>query len=195
MASSATNGGAHTHHIRSNLDGLENLFSFLVAVPEVLEDQDARIEGLDERLEEGLETVEDLERAYGSLLSNLQEAEDKLDEQQAEVEALREEVDKLRDDLDALRGLYSDRVLDKEDAHINAQKRDATDIVNVGDTRTVVVNDTDYDDPRDPKAVARIEGLVTFVPAPERDLTEGDEVEVRISDIGENHAHAVRLEG
>ena len=195
MASSATNGGAHTHHIRSNLDGLENLFSFLVAVPEVLEDQDARIEGLDERLEEGLETVEDLERAYGSLLSNLQEAGDKLDEQQAEVEALREEVDKLRDDLDALRGLYSDRVLDKEDAHINAQKRDATDIVNVGDTRTVVVNDTDYDDPRDPKAVARIEGLVTFVPAPERDLTEGDEVEVRISDIGENHAHAVRLEG
>jgi predicted RNA-binding protein with TRAM domain len=193
MASSASNGGARTHHIRSNLEGLEDLFTFLVAIPEVLEDQDARIERLDERLEEGLETVEDLERAYGSLLSNLQETEDELDEQQAEIEALREEVDGLRDDLDALRGLYSDRVLDKEDAHINAQKRDATDIVNIGDTRTVVVNDTNYDDPRDPKAVARIEGLVTFVPAPEKDLTEGDEVEVRISDVGENHAHALRI--
>jgi predicted RNA-binding protein with TRAM domain len=195
MASSASNGGTHTHYIRSNLNGLEDLFSFLVAVPEALEDQNARIEGLDERIEEGLDTVEDLERAYESLLANLQEAEAELDEQQAEVEALRAEVDDLRDDLDALRGLFSGRVLDKEDAHVNAQRRDATDIVDVGDTRTVVVDDTDYDDPRDPKAVAHIEGLVTFVPAPEKDLTEGDEVEVRISDVGENHAHAVRIEG
>jgi len=195
MASSASNGCAHTYHIQSNLNGLEDLFTFLVAIPEALEDQNARLEGLDERIEEGLETVEDLERAYESLLTNLQEAEEELDEQQAEVEALREEVDGLRDDLDALQGLFSGRVLDKEDAHINAQKRDATDIVDVGDTRTVVVDDTNYDDPRDPTAVARIEGLVTFVPAPEKDLTEGDEVEVRISDIGENHAHAVRIEG
>jgi predicted RNA-binding protein with TRAM domain len=194
MASSASNGGAHTHHIQSNLSGLEDLFTFLLAVPKVLEDQDARIKGLDKHIEEGLATIEDLERAYESLLANLQEAEEELDEQQAKVEALREEVDGLRDDLDALRGLYSDRALDKEDAHVNAQKRDATDIVDVGDTRTVVVNDTNYDDPRDPKAVAHIEGLVTFVPAPEKDLAEGDEVEVRISDVGENHAHAVRFE-
>lgn len=195
MASSASNGGTHTHHIRSNLDGLEDLFTFLVAVPEALEDQNARIEGLDERIEDGLETVEHLERAYESLLANLQEAEAELDEQQAEVEALREEVDGLHDDLEALRGLFSGRVLDKEDAHVNAQKQDATDIVDVGDTRTVVVNDTEYDDPRNPQAVARIEGLVTFVSAPEKDLTEGDEVEVRISDIGESHANAVRIDG
>jgi predicted RNA-binding protein with TRAM domain len=195
MASSASNGVTHTHRIRSNLDGLEDLFTFLVAVPEALEDQNARIEGLDERIEEGLGTVEDLERAYESLLTNLQEAEAELDEQQAEVEALREEVDGLHDDLEALRGLFSGRVLDKEDAHVNAQKRDATEIVDVGDTRTVVVNDTEYDDPRNPQAIARIEGLVTFVPAPEQDLTEGDEVEVRISDIGESHANAVRIDG
>jgi len=193
MSSSASNTDPHTHQIQSNLDGLDDFFAFLVAVPQALEDQDARIEGLDERIEEGLETIEDLEPAYDSLLANLQEAEDELDEQQAEVEELREEVDDLRDDLDALRGLFSGRVLDKEDAHVNAQKRDATDIVDVGDTRTVVVDDTSYDDPRNPTAIAHIEGLVTFVPAPDEKLTEGDEVEVRIADIGDSHAKAVRI--
>lgn len=193
MASSASNVGSDVHRIRSNLDGLEELFTILVAVPEALEEQNARIEGLDERIDEGLETVEDLERTYDSLLTNLQEAEHELEEQQAEVETLREEVDGLRDDLDALRGLFSGRVLDKEDAHVNAQKRDATDIVDVGDTRTVVVNDTNYDDPRDPTAITHIEGLVTFVSAPDEDLAEGDEVEVRIADIGDSHAKAVRI--
>lgn len=194
MASSTSNGGTQVHHIQSNLNGLEDLFTFLVAVPEALEDQSTRIEGLDERIEEGLETVEDLERAYESLLVNIQETEQDLKAQQAEVETLQEEVDNLRGDLDALRGLFSDRVLDKEDAHVDAQRGDATDIVEVGDSRTVVINDTDYDDPRDPKAVAHIEGLVTFVPAPERDLTEGDEIEIRIADVGDNHARGVRIE-
>lgn len=195
MASSASNGGVHTHRIQSNLDGLEDLFTFLVAVPEALEGQDVRIEGLEERVEEGFGAVDDLERAYESLLANLQEAERELDAQKEEVEALREEVDGLRDDLDALRGLFSGRVLDKEDAHVGAQKRNASEIVEVGDTRTVIIDGTDYEDPRDPNAVAHIEGLVTFVPAPAEDLTEGDEVEVRIADVGDSHANAVRVEG
>lgn len=194
MASSTSKGEAHTHSIQSNLDGFEDLRSFLAVVPEVLEDQDARIEGLDERIEEGLETVEKLELSYESLLANFNEAEEKLNEQQAEVEALREEVDGIRDDLDAIRGLFSSRVLDKEDSHLNAQQQDATDIVDIGDTRTVVVDDTEYDDPRDPKAIAHINGLVTFVSAPEKDLNKGDKIEVRISDVGETHARALRTE-
>ncbi|MDL0130057.1 hypothetical protein PNP59_03775 [Halobacterium salinarum] len=195
MASSASSGGVHTHRIQSNLDGLEDLFTFLVAVPEALEDQNDRIEGLEDRVEEGFETVDDLARAYDSLLANLQEAERELDAQKAEVEALREEVDGLRDDLDALRGLFSERVIEKEDAHIDAQKRDASEIVEVGDTRTVIIDGTEYGDPRDPNAVAHINGLVTFVPAPDEDLAEGDKVEVRIADVGDSHANAVRIEG
>jgi len=194
MASSASAGGVHAQPIQSNLDGLEDLFTFLVAVPEALEEQNARIEGLDQRIEEGLDTVEDLERTYELLLTNLQQAEDEIDAQQAEIESLHEEVDGLRDDLDALRGLFSGRVLDKEDAHVKAQNKEASEIVEVGDTRTVVVNDTSYDDPRDPQAVAHIEGLVTFVPAPDKELTEGDTVKVRISDIGDSHARAVQIQ-
>src|SRR5699024_403380 len=133
-----------------------------------------RVEGLEERVEEGFETVDDLARAYESLTENLRETERELDVQKAEVEALQEEVDELRDELDALRGLFSDRVLDKEDAHVGAQKRDASEIVEIGDTRTVVIDGTDYEDSRDPNAVAHIEGLVTFVSAPTEDLTEGD---------------------
>jgi len=194
MASSSSTGGVHAQPIQSNLDGLEDLFTFLVAVPEALEEQNIRIEGLDERIEESLDTVEDLERTSELLLTNLQQAEDKIDAQQAEIESLHEEVDGLRNDLDALRGLFSGRVLDKEDAHIEAQKRQASDIVEVGDTRTVVVSDTCYDDPRDPQAVTHIEGLVTFVPAPDKELTEGDTVKVRISDIGDSHARAVQIQ-
>jgi predicted RNA-binding protein with TRAM domain/prefoldin subunit 5 len=201
MSTSTSQDGPSAHSIRSNLDGLEDLFAFLVMIPEALEEQNARVEELNERINEGLETVEDLERAYELLLQNLQEAEDELEKQQSEVEALREEVDALRDNQDtlrdnqdALRGLFSGRVLDKEDAHVNAQKGEATDIVEVGDTRTVVVDDTNYDDPRDPNAVAHIEGLVTFLSVPERDLAVGDEVEVRIADVGDSHAQAVRIE-
>lgn len=194
MGSSASNIGDHTHRIRSNLDGLEDLFTFLVAVPEALNDQSLRIEGLDKRVEEGFEAVEDLEREFESLLTKLQEAERELDEQKQEVEDLQQEVDALRDDLDAIRGLFSGRVLDKEDAHVDAQDGDVTEIIEVGDKRTVVIDDTQYGDPRDPKAIAHIEGLVTFIQAPNEDLAIGDEVEICISDIGDTYAHAVRVE-
>jgi predicted RNA-binding protein with TRAM domain len=123
------------------------------------------------------------------------EDETETDRLQTEIEALRGEVDELRDDLDALRGLFSDRVLKTEDAHVDAQKRDASEVVEVGETHTVVIDGTEYNDPRNPSAVAHIDGLVTFVPAPDEDLAEGDKIQIRIADTGDSHANAVRVEG
>lgn len=194
MSTTTSPSDVQGRSIQANLDSLESLFAFLAAVPDEINDHDNRIQELETRFNEGLRTVEQLQQEYEAMNEALNEAERGRAKQQEKVETLRSEVDDLRDDMEAVRGLFSGRVLDKEDAHVEATHRDATQIVEVGDTQTVVIDDTDYADPRDTKAIAHIEGLVIFVPAPNKALSEGDKVKIRISDVADNHAHSVRVD-
>jgi len=108
----------------------------------------------------------------------------------AEVEDLRQQVESLEERLDALEGIFSERVIDKEQSHVQAQKKDAREKLQVGESMTVVVEEPA--DKNSGSAVTHIDGVVTFIQqAP--DAESGDTLEVKLTDVQPNYVHAIAV--
>lgn len=159
-------------------------------------------------VERRIEHVEDVDGVVWSLVENLYELEGRVDTVVQSRETADERIRTLEDELlaekersedlearlEAIEGLFSDRVLDKEHAHVRAQKDSARDVVSLGDVREMYIQDIDNAGHAS-EAIGRIEGLVVFV---DHDGTgvveEGDVVTVEIVDIRDSCAHAVLAE-
>jgi len=175
---------------------------------QTLSDRVARLERLERRvgeLEARLWTVEDLRQGLNCAVEHLRDLEvlaEDLDERQRqqaeriaaledELAAERERVSDLEERLAAFEGLFADRVTEGERAHAAARDRDPREVVELGETRDLYVQEVDGAGPR-AQAIGRIEGLVTFVDlyGPDAGVKEGDVVAVEITDHGESCAKA-----
>jgi predicted RNA-binding protein with TRAM domain len=137
------------------------------------------------------ERVDDVDQAVESVLEILTDLEEQLNSLQCELDSVREDMEREQERQQILESIFSDRVIDRETAHIEAQQRSPSDAVSVGDECTVWIDEIEQEHPA-PTAVGRIDGLVTFVeyqttnPCIEPDQA----VEVVITDIQETAAHA-----
>lgn len=105
-------------------------------------------------------------------------------------EELANRVKQLERRLEAVECIFSDRVIDKEQAHVEAQQKDAREQLATGETRQVVVEEPPA--PNDDQAVTHVNGIVVFINnAP--DLEQGETLKVRFTDVDSNYAHAVPL--
>lgn len=181
-----------------NREDLEDVFG---ALETLLYNQRAIEHEVEAQRDDTLELdkkVDDLEEEVDARLEKLEErvgkVEKQLDAVSDKVATNADDIQGIRNDIEDVQSLFSDRVLDKERAHNEAKKRDPEEVVERGDTHEVVITDTEYDK-HDPVAVAKIDGLVTFVHVDNRDIDEGDSVTVKITDLGDNCAQAVPVGG
>jgi predicted RNA-binding protein with TRAM domain len=93
--------------------------------------------------------------------------------------------------LEAIEGIFSGRVVDKENSHIRAQVQDARGKLEVGETTTVVVEEPPEDN--DGKGATHVDGVVTFIQNAEG-AEKGDLLEVRFTDVQSNYAHCIALD-
>lgn len=104
-------------------------------------------------------------------------------------------VEELERRIKTIEGLLSDRVLDKEQSHIEARTRDARSKLTVGETRQVVVRDVEQQEAHLSKqGITKIEGIVTFIKRGQADFEVGDTLRVKISDVQSNAAEACAIE-
>jgi predicted RNA-binding protein with TRAM domain/ubiquinone biosynthesis protein UbiJ len=177
---------------------------------QALSDRVARLERLERRvgeLEARLWTVEDLRQGLHHTVENIRDLEvlteaiDERQRQQAErIAALEDELaaekkrtERLEARLEAIETVFSDRPLDKERAHVEAQRCDPSEVVTLGETYEVVVKEVE--DGYAPSAMGRIDGLVVWFDIDNSEtVSEGNVAEVRIDDLRENIAEATLLE-
>jgi predicted RNA-binding protein with TRAM domain len=99
-----------------------------------------------------------------------------------------EELDEKRRNIEsALRDVED--IVEAEESHHEAGKKDARDQLATGDTHELVIEDPPGKE--GPAAVARIDGIVTFVSPQKLDIKAGDTVQAKLTDVSENHANAV----
>lgn len=80
----------------------------------------------------------------------------------------------------------------KQEAHRTAKRQDARETLVRGDKKRIVV----WKPPEKiggGNALTKIEGIKTFVHPGPHNLSYGDTVEIKILDVGENHAEAVAI--
>lgn len=88
-------------------------------------------------------------------------------------------------------GIIED-ILDAEASHEDARTRDARDQLSAGETRRLVIESPPGES--GPDAVARIDGIVTFVKPRGHTLDAATTAEVKITDVGDSQAHAIATE-
>lgn len=79
----------------------------------------------------------------------------------------------------------------RERAHHLAKQRDARDYLERGQSEQLVVIDTLQDDDR---VLSKFEGIYTFVDSGTYSLVPGDDIIVKIVDVGDSHAEAIAIE-
>lgn len=83
-----------------------------------------------------------------------------------------------------------DSIIEAERAHSEtAETHDARDQLSTGDTHEMVIEESPGVD--GPDAMARIDGIITFVAPQDFDIKAGDTVRGKLTDVGETHARAV----
>jgi len=92
--------------------------------------------------------------------------------------------------VEAIEGIFSGRVVDKENSHVRAQEQDARKKLEVGETTAVVVEEPPEDNGG--KAATHVDGVVTFIQNAEG-AEKGDLLEVRFTDVHSNYAHCIAL--
>ena len=107
---------------------------------------------------------------------------------QQRIAELEQTVEELQGRLDAIEGVFSDRLVNREQAHTRAKQRNVQDELNIGDTRTVVIEQTAEETDGDP--LARINGIVVFITQAVY-LSTGETVEVTITEVKSNCATAI----
>jgi TolA-binding protein len=106
------------------------------------------------------------------------------------VEELESRIRELEERIESVEGIFSERLLAHENAHVQAKQQDARDEIQVGETRRLVV-DSPPGEGQDPnKAVGRINGIVTFVDPKKRRIGENDVLKVQVKDVQQNSAKA-----
>lgn len=143
-----------------------------------------------EHLEEEADSSEAVEEMLGEVASHLHEVEGRVDDVATHVEELDEAYEGLDERLTAIEAMFSDGLLDKQEAHCAAQERPVDDCVGRGDERTIVVEETLYDQPT-PCVRGRIDGLQVFVEVDSREYEEGDTVDIVVTDLQDNAANAM----
>lgn len=110
-----------------------------------------------------------------------------LEQLASDVEQISTQIDEMERSL-----LEIEQIVAAEQAHEIAGSRDAREQLQVGDTRKLVIEKAPGEE--GPDAVSRIDGIVTFVTPQSEQVSPGDTVRVKITNVGENHANAVALE-
>ena len=82
-----------------------------------------------------------------------------------------------------------EEIVAAEEAHADAQTRDARDQLSSGDVYEVVIETPPGESGRD--AVARIDGIVTFVKPGGHELEAATTAKIKITDVGDSQAHAI----
>lgn len=105
-----------------------------------------------------------------------------------EMEAIQDQMDNVDSSLNEI-----EDIIEAEKAHSDTSgSQDARDQLSTGDAHDVVIEEPPGKE--GPDAVARIEGIVTFVSPQDFDIKAGDTVRIKLTDIGENHARGVATE-
>lgn len=98
-------------------------------------------------------------------------------------------IEEVENRLDSLEGLFTERVIDRERAHTRAKREKANEKLSRGEEKDVVIESfTDNG-----QALTHIKGIVTFVKN-WRPADEGDTIRIKIIDVGENAANAIRVD-
>lgn len=118
----------------------------------------------DERLQRLTHFAGEVRDRMGSVESELSEIESALDEIDSIIEAERSHSD-------------------------TTAAHDARDQLSTGDAHEIVIEEPPGVE--GPDAVARIDGIVTFVAPRDFDIKAGDTVRAKLTDVGETHARAV----
>lgn len=105
---------------------------------------------------------------------------------------LDEEVSDLDDRVSALEDIFSPRLLDRQTKHVESQKEDARDYLEVDEEKQAIVK-SPVGKGKDPNVcVGKIDGIVTFIEGVgknEVDLNEA--IAVRVTRVQDNCAYAV----
>jgi peptidoglycan hydrolase CwlO-like protein len=175
---------------------LETIAAICTAVPEINADLRAlseRVETLaasiDEQdgdaVDELQSDVESLGEVIGQLTENVTEFERKVEE---DISSLESRQDELEARLATVEACFSDNLLEKQEAHTEAQ--DGEMPFDRGDEYEMVIKEVT--EGPDPSLRGIIEKVQTFVDINERsDYTEGEVIDIVITDLNGNAAHAV----
>ena len=189
-------GGVVGSEVEEVTAELENLAVLCSAIPEIsadLGDISAQVDGLDRsvdelmnddfaELESELATLSD---ALEQLTGNVLDLEQTVNE---EVDALRSRQDDLEARLDAVEACFSTDLLAQQESHVEAQGREMP--FDRGDTRELFVEEV-MGGPK-PTLRGTIEKVQTFVDVDDHsEYEEGEIIEIVITDLRENAAHAV----
>lgn len=135
------------------------------------------------------EIEEELELINTTLQSRIQSTEAQQEGLYLRIEELESDqdggldsrVETLEKRVETLESLFTPHTLGKEQAHIDAQKKSVEEVLDIGETREVIVEETLFDQ-HEPQFKTTIRGVVTFVDIESRDLEKGDTIEIKICD-------------
>jgi len=155
-----------------------------------IESESTSDEPLDD-MQENISDIEDkLESIHTISQDRIQSIETQQEELRSRIEALESDQNEtLESRVEALEGLFTPHALGKQQAHNEAQSRGVEQVLDIGETRKVVIEETLLDRPN-PQFKTTISGVVTFVDIENRDMAKGDTVEVKIYDLCDTVARA-----
>jgi predicted nuclease with TOPRIM domain len=192
---SAQSSGGQAGLGTGGLDGLstelETIEVLCSAVPEIDEDLrelSATVEALNENLDELEGDTEVLEAKVGDLGEALGQLAENVTDLEETVEGVGARQDEIEARLDAVEGCLNPDLLEKQEAHIEAQRSSFP--FDRGDERELTVEEVNGR----PDATLRgkIEKVQTFVDVDDPTEYEmGDVVDVTITDLNGNAAHAM----
>lgn len=135
--------------------------------------------------------VADVETKQQTNEKRVRELEQQLQSERGRSAALEDRVEELERQTKGLTDIFSNRLIERQRAHVEAQQRDPSEVVELGEIQELVVQDTLLDE-RPPKVQGRIDGLVVFVELddPTSDIAEGDVIEAQITDHRDTCAQA-----
>jgi chromosome segregation ATPase len=175
---------------------LDTIAAICAAVPEInadLRELSEQVDALAERVDEqDSDAVDDLQsdveslgKVIGQLTENVTDFEETVDE---EIAALESRQDALESRLDTVEACFSDNLLEKQEAHTEAQ--DGEMPFARGDEYEMVIKEV-MEGPS-PSLRGVIEKVQTFVDIDEpSDYTKGEVIDIVITDLNETAAHAV----
>lgn len=107
------------------------------------------------------------------------------------VEEARDELNELEEKKNGIESSLGEieGIIEAEKSHHEAGEEDAREQLSKGETHELVIEDPPGKE--GPDAVARINGIVTFVSPQDLDFKAGNTVRAKLTNVGENHANAV----
>jgi predicted RNA-binding protein with TRAM domain len=197
-AESNTQSGAPHSNLRTLQEGLAEMRETqarLAAVETDVSDLGLAVEAVLEEVEtapssdevEDLqEDVADLRKMVASLTENVCQVEDEIDQQFA---ALDNRMDQMEERVATLEAVFSNNLLDKQDAHRKAQERDIP--FEKGEQYELCIEEV-MPGGYDPTLRGRMKNVQTFVEVDDAEPYEaGDVVDIIVTDIDENAVRAI----